>query len=79
MGAIETAALDREYARRCIRAIPWPLPNVWLGTSVERDREMNARSLADTEFLAREMAAIRLSLERKADRDDVVDAMNRLT
>jgi uncharacterized membrane protein len=46
---------------------------------VERDREMNARSLADTEFLAREMAAIRLSLERKADRDDVVDAMNRLT
>jgi len=45
----------------------------------ERDREMNARSLADTEFLAREMAAIRLSLERKADRDDVVDAMNRLS
>jgi uncharacterized membrane protein len=46
---------------------------------VERDREMNARSLADTEFLAREMAAIRLSLERKADRDDVIDAMSRLT
>jgi uncharacterized membrane protein len=45
----------------------------------ERDREMNSRSLADTEFLAREMAAIRLSLERKADRDDVVDAMNRLS
>jgi uncharacterized membrane protein len=45
----------------------------------ERDREMNARSLADTEFLAREMAAIRLSLERKADREDVIDAINRLS
>jgi uncharacterized membrane protein len=30
----------------------------------ERDREMNARSLADTEFIAREMAAIRIALER---------------
>jgi uncharacterized membrane protein len=46
---------------------------------IERDREMNARSLADTEFLAREMAAIRLSLEHKADRDDLADAVTRLT
>ena len=46
---------------------------------VERDREMNARSLADTEFLAREMAAIRLALEHKADRDDLEDAVTRLT
>jgi len=45
----------------------------------ERDREMNARSLADTEFLAREMAAIRLALERTADRDDLDDAVTRLT
>ena len=45
----------------------------------ERDRDMNARSLADTEFLAREMAAIRIALERKVDRDDLTDAMNRLT
>jgi len=45
---------------------------------VERDRDMNARSLADTEFLAREMAAIRIALERKADRDDLLDAVNRL-
>jgi uncharacterized membrane protein len=45
----------------------------------ERDREMNARSLADTEFLAREMAAIRLALEHKADRDDIEDAVTRLT
>jgi uncharacterized membrane protein len=46
---------------------------------VERDREMNARSLADTEFLAREISGIRLSLERKADREDVTDALDRLT
>jgi uncharacterized membrane protein len=46
---------------------------------IERDREMNARSLADTEFLAREMAGIRIALENKADREDVVDAVDRLT
>jgi uncharacterized membrane protein len=46
---------------------------------VERDREMNARSLADTEFLAREMAAIRLALEQKVDHDDLEDAVTRLT
>jgi uncharacterized membrane protein len=46
---------------------------------IERDRSMNARSLADTEFLAREMAGIRLALEHKADRDDVTDAIDRLT
>jgi len=42
---------------------------------IERDRQVNARSLADTEFLAREMAAIRVSLERKADRDDLSEAI----
>jgi uncharacterized membrane protein len=46
---------------------------------IERDRAVNARSLADTEFLAREMAAIRLSLEQKADRDDLLEAVERLT
>ncbi|HKO26106.1 MAG TPA: DUF1003 domain-containing protein [Solirubrobacteraceae bacterium] len=46
---------------------------------VERDREINARSLADTEYLAREMAGIRLALERKADREDVTEALDRLT
>ncbi len=45
---------------------------------IERDREVNARSLADTEFLAREMAAIRVSLERKVDRDDLAQAIARL-
>jgi uncharacterized membrane protein len=46
---------------------------------IERDREINARSLADTEYLAREMAGIRLALERKADREDVTDSLDRLT
>jgi uncharacterized membrane protein len=46
---------------------------------VERDREMNSRALADTEYLAREMAGIRLTLEHKADREDVTDAIDRLT
>jgi uncharacterized membrane protein len=46
---------------------------------IERDRETNARSLADTEYLAREMAGIRLALERKADREDVTEALDRLT
>jgi uncharacterized membrane protein len=45
----------------------------------ERDRAMNARSLADTEFLAREMAGIRLALEHKVNREDLTDAMDRLT
>ena len=48
-------------------------------SEVERDREINARSLADTEYLAREMAGIRLALERKADREDVTESIDRLT
>jgi uncharacterized membrane protein len=45
---------------------------------VERDREMNARSLADTEFLAREISAIRIALEQKVDRDDLTDLVDRI-
>src|SRR6202042_1594472 len=46
---------------------------------VERDRETNARSLAETEFLARELADLRLTLDQKADREDLVDPIDRLT
>ncbi len=46
---------------------------------VERDRETNARSLAESEYLAREIAGVRLALERKADREDVTEALDRLT
>jgi uncharacterized membrane protein len=46
---------------------------------VERDREMNARSLAETEYLAREIAAVRLAVDQKGDRDEVLEALERLT
>jgi uncharacterized membrane protein len=46
---------------------------------VERDRSTNARALAETEFLARELAALRLSLESKAEREDLIVPLERLT
>ncbi|HWH10073.1 MAG TPA: DUF1003 domain-containing protein [Solirubrobacteraceae bacterium] len=46
---------------------------------IERDRDTNARSLAESEFLAREIAALRISIERKADREDLLDAMHEIT
>jgi uncharacterized membrane protein len=46
---------------------------------VERDRDTNARQLAEMEFLARELADLRLDLEHKADREDVVVPIERLT
>lgn len=46
---------------------------------VERDRETNARSLAETEFLARELAEVRLMLEHKADREDLIKPIEQLT
>jgi uncharacterized membrane protein len=46
---------------------------------VERDRDTNSRALAETEFLAREIAAVRLAVDQKPDREDVVEALERLT
>ena len=46
---------------------------------VERDRETNARQLAEAEFLAREIAALRISIERKSDREDLADAVREIT
>jgi uncharacterized membrane protein len=46
---------------------------------IERDRETNARSLAETEFLARELAGVRLMLEQKADREDLITPIEQLT
>ena len=46
---------------------------------VERDRETNARSLAETEFLARELAEVRIMLEQKADREDLITPLAQLT
>lgn len=44
----------------------------------ERDREMNARTLAAIDYLAREIAAIRIGLESKVDREDLEQALSRL-
>ncbi|HSO98520.1 MAG TPA: DUF1003 domain-containing protein [Solirubrobacteraceae bacterium] len=46
---------------------------------IERDRDANARAFADMEYLAREIAAVRLTLEHKADREDLIEPVNRLT
>jgi uncharacterized membrane protein len=45
---------------------------------IERDREVNARALAEAEYLAREIAAVRLTVEQKADREDVIEPLGRL-
>lgn len=39
--------------------------------AMERDRDVSARTLADTDYLARELAAIRLSLTELSHRGDV--------
>lgn len=45
----------------------------------ERDREVNARSLASMDYLARELAAIRIGLENALDRDEMQAMLDRLT
>ena len=44
----------------------------------ERDRDADARQTANTDFLAREMAAIRISLEGKASREDLTQLVAEL-
>jgi uncharacterized membrane protein len=46
---------------------------------VERDRDANQRALAETEYLAREIAAVRLAVDQKGDRDEILEALERLT
>jgi len=45
---------------------------------IERDRESNARARADMDYLAREIAAIRIALQGKVDRDDITEVAARL-
>ena len=47
-------------------------------SSIERDREVAARTQADTEFLARELAAVRLALADVVTTEDLHDRMSRL-
>ena len=46
--------------------------------TTERDRALNARTQADTEFLARELASIRLTLADVVTNDDLDNAIDRL-
>jgi uncharacterized membrane protein len=46
--------------------------------SIERDREVAARTQADTEFLARELAAVRLALSDVVTSQDLEDSLSRL-
>jgi uncharacterized membrane protein len=46
--------------------------------NVERDRQVASRTQSDTEFLARELAAVRLSLAGMATADDLNSSMSHL-
>jgi uncharacterized membrane protein len=45
---------------------------------IERDREVAARTQADTEFLARELSAVRLALADVVTTQDLEDSLSRL-
>jgi uncharacterized membrane protein len=47
--------------------------------SIERDREVAARTQADTEYLARELSAVRLALADVVTNDDLDEKISRLT
>jgi uncharacterized membrane protein len=46
--------------------------------NVERDRQVAARTQADTEFLARELASVRLALAGMATAEDINSSLSRL-
>ena len=46
--------------------------------NIERDREVAARTQADTEFLARELAAVRLALAGVVTTEDLEDSMEQM-
>ncbi len=47
--------------------------------ATERDREINARTQADAEFLAREIASVRVAIAAVATTDDLDDRLDRLS
>ena len=46
--------------------------------NIERDRQVAARTQADTEYLARELASVRLALDDVVTREDLNDSLARL-
>jgi uncharacterized membrane protein len=49
------------------------------GQQTELDRDINARTQADTEFLAREIASVRMSLSDMVTMEDLRDHLDRLS
>jgi len=47
--------------------------------NIDRDRDVAARTQADTEFLARELAAVRLALADVVTTQDLEDSLSRIT
>ena len=47
--------------------------------NIDRDREVASRTQADTEFLARELAAVRLALADVVTTQDLEDSLSQLT
>jgi uncharacterized membrane protein len=45
--------------------------------NIDRDREVAARTQADTEYLARELAAVRLALSDVVTQEDLEESLNR--
>jgi uncharacterized membrane protein len=45
---------------------------------IERDREVAARTQSDTEYLARELASVRLAFDGMVTREDLHEALERL-
>jgi uncharacterized membrane protein len=46
--------------------------------NIERDREVAARTQSDTEYLARELASVRLALDDVVTREDLEESLERL-
>ena len=46
--------------------------------TIERDRQVASRTQADTEYLARELASVRLALDGMVTREDLRDVLARL-
>jgi uncharacterized membrane protein len=46
--------------------------------NIERDRQVAARTQTDAEYLARELASVRIALDDMVTREDLADALGRL-
>jgi uncharacterized membrane protein len=46
--------------------------------NIDRDRQVASRTQADAEYLAREVASVRLALDDMVTRDDLAEALERL-